>query len=481
MAVLLPATLDNAQAQLDSGINNSVLTITLGSGEGASFPQPYNGTASSTGSSTTLNDTGDLGDVNVGDFIRNVTDGSWAICTVAGTNSITTTRLQGGTDDTWESGDVWRVGEFVITLDDGDANGENVTKREKVLISDRSTDQLTVPSGGRGFDSSSAQSFDAADYVRLNVTSYTIEQMVDALADVKEMANANQTSIEANDTELDNLRKSEPFWLTSVSGTNTITATGNPTVSAYADGLAFNFSAAGANTGATTLNVDSVGAKKIKKFTGGSEEELSANDIVNNQVVSVVYDSALDSSSGAFVLVSPKGQEITSELESESVTIADGTEVGASSTSEANMDDNFSIGAGTMAARDVFYVKANGHHQLASGSLTIKLKLGSTSLGQVLTSATTGAADDAWSMDAWITVRTTGASGTVIAGGIVAFSNVGEIEALQDNDSGHATTEKTVDTTGALTLQLSAQFSASDAAHGVELHSLIVHKVNAPS
>ena len=218
MPVLLPATKDNAEGQLNAGISAATLSIVLKSAEGANFPQPYNGTASSTGSSTTLNDTGDLGNVNVGDIVRNVTDGSWAVCTVAGTNSITTTRLQGGTDDTWQSSDVWRVGEFVITLDDGDANGESVTKREKVLISDRSTDTLTVASGDRGYDGSTGQSFSTDDYVRLNVTSTTVENVIDAIADNSEWNSTNQTNIESNDTELANLRKGEPFWLTAVSG-----------------------------------------------------------------------------------------------------------------------------------------------------------------------------------------------------------------------------------------------------------------------
>lgn len=53
-----------------------------------------------------------------------------------------------------------------------------------------------------------------------------------------------------------------PAYLTSVSGTNTITAslTG---LAAYATGQAFEFIPANTNTGATTLNINTIGAKSI--------------------------------------------------------------------------------------------------------------------------------------------------------------------------------------------------------------------------
>lgn len=185
MSEILYATADNAEGQLNAGITGGSTSIVLKAGEGAEFPQPYTGTATSTGDSQTLNDTGDLGSLSVGDFIRNVTDGSFAFVITTGTNSVTTTRLQGGTDNTWESSDEWQVDEFVVTLEKRDADGD-VTQREKVLIKDRSTDTLTVRT--RGYDGSSAQSFDADDYVNLHVTSITIEEMIDVIYGVNKRA-----------------------------------------------------------------------------------------------------------------------------------------------------------------------------------------------------------------------------------------------------------------------------------------------------
>src|SRR3990167_2623731 len=178
LSQILYATKDNAEGQLNAGISAGATTIVLKSGEGAEFPQPYTGDCSSTGTATALNDTGALANLAVGDFIRNVTDGSFAFVTVAGTNSVTTTRLQGGTLNVWTSGDVWQVNEFVITIEVRDADGD-VTAREKVLIKDRSTDTLTART--RGYDGSTAQAFSADDYVNLHVISNTTEHMVDTM------------------------------------------------------------------------------------------------------------------------------------------------------------------------------------------------------------------------------------------------------------------------------------------------------------
>jgi len=75
--------------------------------------------------------------------------------------------------------------------------------------------------------------------------------------------------------------------LSSVAGTNTITAALSPVaLTAYATGQVFTFIPANANTGATTLNVDSVGAKNI--FSGGAA--LIGGELVAGVPVQVEYD-----------------------------------------------------------------------------------------------------------------------------------------------------------------------------------------------
>lgn len=75
--------------------------------------------------------------------------------------------------------------------------------------------------------------------------------------------------------------------LTLVSGTDVITATGAVGMGAYATGQTFTFTAAATNTGAVTLNINSIGAKAITK---NGATALSAGDITSGAVVQVVYD-----------------------------------------------------------------------------------------------------------------------------------------------------------------------------------------------
>ena len=76
-------------------------------------------------------------------------------------------------------------------------------------------------------------------------------------------------------------------WLTSVAGTNTITASITPSPSAYTAGQTFRFTAAGANTGAVTLNINGLGAKAV---TRNGTTPLVSGDIPSGAVIDVTYD-----------------------------------------------------------------------------------------------------------------------------------------------------------------------------------------------
>jgi hypothetical protein len=75
--------------------------------------------------------------------------------------------------------------------------------------------------------------------------------------------------------------------LSSVVGTNAITAVLTPAITAYVVGQTFRFVAAGANTGATTININGIGVKSITK-RGASP--LVLNDISAAAMVQVTYD-----------------------------------------------------------------------------------------------------------------------------------------------------------------------------------------------
>ncbi len=75
------------------------------------------------GSSTSLQDTvNDFTSIDIeeGDTIRNDTDGSWAMVDeIVDADNITTSPLQGGSDDTWTSGDFYSVHQLATTLVSG--------------------------------------------------------------------------------------------------------------------------------------------------------------------------------------------------------------------------------------------------------------------------------------------------------------------------------------------------------------------------
>ena len=64
-----------------------------------------------------------------------------------------------------------------------------------------------------------------------------------------------------------------------------------PAITAYAKYQAFTFVAVGTNTGASTLAVNGLAAKAIKKWQGGAKVALEAGDITAGQLSVVVYDA----------------------------------------------------------------------------------------------------------------------------------------------------------------------------------------------
>lgn len=92
-------------------------------------------------------------------------------------------------------------------------------------------------------------------------------------------------------TDLNNLRKDVLQMAgdiaASTGSANAYVLAINAQIAAYATNQKFKFIANFANTGAATVNVNTLGAKTIKK---NHDVDLEANDIENGSVVEVVYD-----------------------------------------------------------------------------------------------------------------------------------------------------------------------------------------------
>jgi hypothetical protein len=83
---------------------------------------------------------------------------------------------------------------------------------------------------------------------------------------------------------------SAPVFAADAGANDTYTATLSPAPAAYVTGAHYRFKANTANTGACTINFNSLGAKTIKKAEGGITTDLADNDIRAGQWVDLVYD-----------------------------------------------------------------------------------------------------------------------------------------------------------------------------------------------
>lgn len=95
------------------------------------------------------------------------------------------------------------------------------------------------------------------------------------------------------------LQNSAEVYVVSTGSANAYVVAYTPIPTAYAAGQRFTFKANFSNTGAATLNVNSLGAIAIKKLDGATA--LVANDIINGQIVLVEYDGT------NFQMLSPTG------------------------------------------------------------------------------------------------------------------------------------------------------------------------------
>lgn len=181
-----------------------------------------------------------------------------------------------------------------------------------------------------------------------------------------------------------------------VSGTDTYTATLTPAITAYANGLTFIGKFTNANTGAATLNLNSVGAIDIKKAGGAA---LVSGDIGANTVHTLVYNST----GPKFELVSPVSNA-AQPLDADLTTIAglsvtrgallygtsspawgalavggastvlrsDGTDVSWGTVATAAIADNAVTGAkiamGSDAQGDILYYNGTDYARLGAGT-----------------------------------------------------------------------------------------------------------------
>jgi len=102
---------------------------------------------------------------------------------------------------------------------------------------------------------------------------------------IKGVANATDSgdAVNARTLQMGNL------IFATASGTNAINLNLTPAITSYTAGMVVNFRAVASNTGNVTINVNGLGAKNIFKNIGTA---LAPNDILNGQMISVIYDGS---------------------------------------------------------------------------------------------------------------------------------------------------------------------------------------------
>ena len=207
---------------------------------------------------------------------------------------------------------------------------------------------------------------------------------------------------------------------------NAYTITSNQGIAAYADGLRFTFRADRNNTGAATLNVDSRGAKALRKVTGGALAALAADDIVAEAVYDVVYDVSSD----VFVIVGFVVPDIAG-LEADILALQTGKQ-----DADADLTAIAALGGTGIAVRTAADTWAQRQIVSADGSVTITNPAGVA--GDVDLSVGGGTALASWAYSSNVTsiplIGLAGWDSVVVTGFLTVSANV-QLRVSPDNGS----------------------------------------------
>lgn len=210
-----------------------------------------------------------------------------------------------------------------------------------------------------------------------------------------------------------------PTYLTTVAGTNTITAVAAYSMAAYATGQVFWFIPANANTGATTINVNGIGAKNI--FWRGAA--LVGQELVANVPALILYDGT------QFNLLDANVPDRILFRQTSSVLVSN-------TTTETDLF-TFTVPANVLGTSRQILVEAHGEHLNDTGSsqtIQFRLVYGATN---VFTTGAVGYSNNA-SGRAWIirsTLASANATGAQSSSATVAMAAPGTVSGTLSNGS----------------------------------------------
>lgn len=171
-----------------------------------------------------------------------------------------------------------------------------------------------------------------------------------------------------------------------VGGTaNAITLTLESSFTALKSGLICAIQPTADNTGAVTLNVNGIGAKAIRKFDTTGEVALASGDLQDGNFYLLTYDTAANSSAGAWIVLNPTPQEYQAKnsklTDIAALTATDGNFIvgnGTTWVAESGATARTSLGLGSAATTASTAYATSAQGTKADGA-TQKTDLASTS------------------------------------------------------------------------------------------------------
>lgn len=157
--------------------------------------------------------------------------------------------------------------------------------------------------------------------------------------------------------------------------------------------------------------------------------------------------------------------------QTQTVTVADTvTETALTGTGTGTL----TLPANFFAAGKTIKIRALGYHSsTASPNITIRVKLGSTTILTTGAIASGNGSDDAWVCDAFFTCRTTGGTGTVIGQGYYE-----EVHGNGNRGGMVNTATTTIDTTESQAISITVEWGTADAGNTISCTNVLIEVLN---